>query len=340
MPPEPGWLLVRAAGDARIGTGHVMRCLALSQAWIDRNGRVAFAMREAPAGLRSVIQQEGIDVHLLSGTDDPAATLALARRLGAQWIVLDGYDFGADYQQRVHDAGFRLLAVDDYGHAQRYAADLILNQNIHASEDTYRSRATHTRLLLGTRYALLRREFRRHRDFRREIPERVRHILVTLGGADPDNVTGLVLEALRDLPGGPYIRVVVGPVNPHRAALQRAAGPGVELLESPDMPELMAWADMAVTAAGTTTWELLFMQVPLVALAVADNQLPSAHRMQELGLAETLVFSTGLSPQQIREPALRLMQSAEERRRLAALGRDLVDGDGVERVLEAMRQPD
>src|SRR5262249_40544839 len=149
---------------------------------------------------------------------------------------------------------------DDHGHAEHYSADLVLNQNLHAAEELYRSREPTTRLLLGTRYVLLRREFRPWGGWQRPIPEVARKVLITLGGADPDNVTLRVISAFNQLHfEGLQAVVLVGSSNPHLDELITAArtSPVVIRLESNvnDMAERMAWADAAITASGTTAWE-------------------------------------------------------------------------------------
>ena len=98
-------------------------------------------------------------------------------------MVVDGYQFDAAYHKTLRDAGRKLLALDDNGDAGYYWADLVLNQNIHAQADWYAHRAPDTRLLLGTRYALLRREFLRWRGWQRDTPETAAKVMVTLAAA-------------------------------------------------------------------------------------------------------------------------------------------------------------
>jgi UDP-2,4-diacetamido-2,4,6-trideoxy-beta-L-altropyranose hydrolase len=208
-------LVIRADAGTEIGTGHVMRCLALAQGWQDAGGHAIFAMATEVPNLEGRLKSEGVEVvHLAvkpGSSDDAIATGNLAREIGAAWVVVDGYRFTADYQRRIKDSEMRLLFVDDYGHTDRYYADVVLNQNRHAHEGLYVKREPHTRLLLGTHYALLRREFLRWQGWQREIPPVARRMLVTMGGGDPDNVTLKVILALNqmDLPEL-EVNVVVG----------------------------------------------------------------------------------------------------------------------------------
>ena len=272
-------LLIRADADTRMGTGHVMRCLALAQAWQDAGGQVTFLSAALPPGLESRLNAEGMTLVTLDA--DAAQTALVAQELGADWVVLDGYHFDAGSQRALKDAGARLLVLDDNGDSDAYSADLVLNQNVHARAEWYASRAPDTRLLLGTRYALLRREFRVRHDRPRGTPKVARKVLVTLGGSDPDNVTLKVLDALALIRAESLdVTVVVGGGSPHRASLEDAAArmpfPVRVVVNAANMPELMAWADVAISAAGSTVWELAFSRRPVP--APRDGGEPAGHR--------------------------------------------------------------
>jgi len=159
-------LLIRADADSRIGVGHVMRCLALAQAWQDSGGEAVFVATELPGGLEERLLHEGFQLIRIpapvGGPEDAAATLAAARNHSAVWIVVDGYAFTASFLDALREAGSRVLAIDDMANLERYPVDVLLNQNLSATPAAYDGRAgSSTTLLLGPRFSLLRREFRR-----------------------------------------------------------------------------------------------------------------------------------------------------------------------------------
>jgi len=244
----PRTLLIRCDASIAMGTGHAMRCLALAQAWQDAGGKVTFAMAEATPSIETRVRMEGADVVHLPGLpgsmEDSARMCDLALKEKAEWAVVDGYQFDSAYQSAVRDAGLKLLLIDDHGAAPPYSADLVLNQNVHAKEDLYRERAPDTRLLLGPRYILLRREFAFWRKRTFEIAPRARRILVSMGGSDPENVTEQILKTLlseSDL----ELTVVVGGSSPHSELLESAdsLGKGISVRRDvTNIAELMAWA--------------------------------------------------------------------------------------------------
>ena len=299
-------IVVRADATPAMGLGHAMRCLALAQAYRDAGGDVVFAMADPPAAFAARLAAESIGLR----PAEPAAT-------GADWIVLDGYHFDAAYERELRAAA-RLLVLDD--HDADHDADLILRQGLGARAGD--------RVLAGVRYALLRREFRQWAGGDRAVPERVQRVLVTLGGGDPGPVIDIVLEALTraDL----EVQWITGPLNP-----RRDAPPGVEVVvDATDMPERMQWADLAVTAAGSTSWELARVGTPQIAIELADNQRPVARALAERGIAVPAGWHADLDAAALARAIDGL--TAERRAEMSRRGRAAVDGQGAVRVLEAM----
>jgi UDP-2,4-diacetamido-2,4,6-trideoxy-beta-L-altropyranose hydrolase len=339
-------LLLRADSDIRMGTGHVMRCLALAQAWQDAGGQAVFAAARLSPGLEAQLANYGMRLEKVAadpGTEaDAGQTTELAHRLGAEWVVLDGYHFSGRFQQAIKQAERRLLVIDDYGHAEHYWADWILNQNLHAEESLYRQREPKTQLLLGTRFALLRREFGSWHGRKGAIPEVARKVLVTLGGSDPDNVTAKVIQALQKIiiPGYDAV-VVAGTSNPHRSQLEAALAGSESLIHLrsfvANMPELMAWADVAVAAGGTTSWERACMGLPSLIVILADNQRDLAEASERAGIGWNLGPHQRLTVSAIVETLERLMMDAAARTSMARRGPELVDGQGAARVVHKLR---
>jgi UDP-2,4-diacetamido-2,4,6-trideoxy-beta-L-altropyranose hydrolase len=346
---KAGVLLIRADASAAMGTGHAMRCLALAQAWQDAGGRAVFVMAEAPSAVQARLRAESckvISIPALTEPKDAGRTAEMAHELGAIWVAVDGYQFGADYQRALKVAGSKVLFLDDYGHAASYAADLVLNQNLGAAEELYPRRGPETRLLLGPRYSLLRREFAAWRRWKREIPQAAARVLVTMGGSDPQDVTARVVEALQ-IPRFERIEsvIVVGGSNPHSDFLQQLAKSedgrtGAKITVQADvsnMPELMAWADVAISAAGTTCWELCLLAVPSLLIDVAPNQVPLARELGRLDCAVHLGSADEVSSNMVASALEEVIASKDHRLSLSERARKLVDGFGARRVVAAMR---
>ena len=160
---SPELMLIRADAGPAIGSGHIMRCLALAEAWKDNGGGVIVVLATSAPSLEELLTSEVTGILHIScepgSRQDAYDTVRIAQDRAVTWIVVDGYHFGAEYQKIIRDAGFSLLVIDDYGHATHYYADIVLNQNAYADMSIYPDHEPATRFLLGTRYALIRREF-------------------------------------------------------------------------------------------------------------------------------------------------------------------------------------
>ncbi len=337
-------LLIRTDANARIGTGHLMRCLALAQAWRAEGGAVTFVTACDSEGLLRRLRDEGTGVFRLDSTyPEPGEWETTSRALAAHpgaWVVLDGYHFDPAYQRRIRETGHPLLVIDDLAHLDCYVADLILNQNIYA-EDLHYDHEPGTRLLLGTAYALLRREFWPWQTWQRETPEVARKVLVTLGGSDPDNQTLKVIRALQgvDVPGL-EATVVVGASNPHVADLEAAAGDSqsIRLVRNViNMPELMSWADVAISAGGSTCWELMLMGVPSLLVTLAENQRRIAEALDRIGFAVSLGWYSELEVETLQAEMEKLMLDPSMRCQMSTIGPRWVDGAGAKRTCEVLR---
>lgn len=337
-------LLIRADADTRIGVGHFMRCLALAQAWLRQGAGVAILSncqgdalprRATSAGIKFVPLEKS---HPHSSDID--MTLAQLKRLDNPWLVIDGYQFDPAYHQSIRTAGFRLLVIDDAAHLPYYHADVLLNQNSGAERLAYHCDPD-TSLLLGSQYALLRPEFLPKRGWHKDIPRTASKVLITMGGSDPNNVTMKVIQALQqvDIPNL-EATVVVGPANPNLETLHQAVQNSTHdlrlLTDVPDMAELMSWADVAVSAGGSTCWELAFMGLPSLLLVLSDNQEVVATGMSNGGAAQNLGDGHQISVADLKDALAKITRDGTLRQQMSLRGRVLVDGAGTERICEAM----
>jgi len=335
-------LVIRADANTRMGTGHVMRCIALGQAWQGAGGHVVFIACCTSGLLKERITEEGfllveLPLPYPESEDDLKTTLETARQVDASWIVTDGYHFDLGYLQAVRKSGFKLLCVDDYNHLAKYEADILLNQNIGAEELEYQCNAE-CQKLLGSRHVMLRQEFRASKRPERIFPEIGKKILVTLGGSDPGNVSLKVLEALGRLDVASLeVKIIAGPANPHLDSLQTAIEAleiRCELVASVQrMSELMCWADIAISAAGSTCWELCLTGVPFLIIVVAENQRRVASCLTDQGITVNLGGGDQVEPVGIAEKLNSLLFSRSECERMSVAGGRLIDGFGVDRIL-------
>jgi UDP-2,4-diacetamido-2,4,6-trideoxy-beta-L-altropyranose hydrolase len=339
-----GILLVRADAAVTSGTGHVMRCLALAQAWQHAGGDVIFAIAQSTAAIQERLRSETVKVVAIHGVpgsaEDMRQTIDAALFHKAEWLVVDGYHFDAHYVSELQNV-LSLLVIDDNGELESYSSELVLNQNVHARAEMYAKRAPSTRLLLGPRYALLRNEFTAYRNWARKVPERGTRILLTMGGSDPKDLTPRILSALADLSiDNLQIRVVVGGSAENRSGVAEKAErfPGrVEVMSNvANMAESMVWADLAIAGAGTTCWEMCLLGVPAILVVVAENQRFIAQHLARIGAAVNAGPAESLDCSFLAQITAELLGSGDRRLEMSQSARQLVDGLGSDRVRAAL----
>src|ERR1700733_6771302 len=342
---ERGTLLVRADAGVKMGTGHVMRCLALAQGWRHAGGEVIFALAESTPAVDRLLRSERFNITRMEcapgSPEGLGGALEIARACSADWFVVDGYQFDAQYQKRLQD--FRpMLAIDDNGLLDFYAAELVLNQNAHACAEMYPHISPNTKLLMGPRFALLRDEFAAYRDWTRAIPDRGSKVLLTMGGSDPGNLTPRILPLLAELADDDLrIRVVVGGSAENADVVDeiaaRFAGRVEVLRDVRNMAELMAWADLAISGAGTTCWEMCWLGLPAILVVAAENQRFIAEQLAALGAVENAGSGDSIDPALLAELCRQLLADKSRRVGMSLRAKQVVDGRGRDRVLDRMK---
>lgn len=336
-------LFIRADANDRIGVGHVMRCFALAQEWMRSGGSCTFVGSIPSLAIREKILSEGIGfISLDAPQGSPSDLKALLREVhdfpGESYVVIDGYEFDHNYEGSILAIGCVVLRVDDHNHRKKYNPTILFNQNVGAESLQYNCPAD-TTLLLGSQYVLLREEFVNFQNSKRKQPPRAQKILVTLGGADPENVTSTIARAMTQLEDI-SVRFIMGPVNSFiadvEAILDEVDYPHEMLINSDKMSAHMEWADMAIVAAGSTCWELCRAGLPFMSVVVADNQVPISTHLGQTASAVDLGWFDKLTEKEWVEAINSLIIDHKKRTELSSRASKLIDGQGAARVVQAI----
>ena len=334
----PRILFICNAGAA-VGGGHVMRSLTLARALAALGARCAFL---APPEVAAILDAYGPDMPRVPAASCRAEALVQAAAgVPAEAVVFDHYGLGAAEHRAV--AGDRpSLAIDDLAD-RPLGADLVLDSGpTREAEDYAGLLPDGARLLLGPQNAPIRPAFAERRD--EALGRRggaAKRVLVSMGLTDVGGVTLTVVRRLAPLLGDLAADVVVGAAAPSLPALRTlaAADPRLTIhVDTPAMADLAARADLAVGAAGSSTWERCVLGLPSLLVVLAENQREAAQAMGDMGAALVVdaaapdfpeAFDAALS-QLIGQPALRAA--------LSAWSAEICDGRGAERVAAAVMQ--
>ncbi len=308
-------IVFRVDASTEMGTGHVMRCLTLAQAFCERGDTAAFVCREHPGNLCDIIERHGyivlrlplanpgsegdkssMDPYVL-GTAwdvDAAQTVAAIASLRAKpaWLVVDHYAIDNRWEEALRPWVDRIMVIDDLGN-RPHDCEILLDQNLHEhGEALYQGRlATSTRRFIGPKFAVLRPEFDEP-NLLRVRDGLIRRLLVFFGGTDPGNQCARVMRGLAMLGEfAPDTTIVLGPTNPNRdEVLVAAMGmPRVTVFVSTDrMAELIAEADLGIGTCGVAAWERCALGLPSLVTVSAENQREDARMLHALGACQNL----------------------------------------------------
>jgi UDP-4-amino-4,6-dideoxy-N-acetyl-beta-L-altrosamine N-acetyltransferase len=273
--------------------------------------------------------------------EDVREVVRLYHQCNIDQAIIDHYRVDQRYQKQLYESGVRWLQFDGSA-SEPFLGEWVFNASPSAREDLYGSlkRRQETNFLLGSAFALIRREFieKKHQiQFR----EKVRKILMTFGGGDDRGCTVFCLDSLKSLDPAIERLVLVSSANPRKGEISEWVNkhPGTNvtlLLDVPDVAACMLQADLAIIAGGTTTFETAAMGLPSLIIEIADNQAPNARAWQEQGAAVNLGLLEKLTPQALFQQMISLIQDPARRKAMSEAGQRSVDGQGVQRVAKIL----
>ena len=324
---------IRCDAGARTGVGHLVRCVALAEELVARGAGVRFLSDlGGVAWAEAQLSQRGLPWH--PPPFDPVGLVAAIERLEIDALVIDSYTLPPQHSVAVRKAGRRVLAIVD-GDFRGQTADIYVDQNLDAHIEVDDAIG-----LAGLDYALLRSSVRSLRPLAPRVhgSGRTPKVVAFFGGTDAYRAAPQA-AALLSRTGVPFDATIIGANEELRDELSAiTAGPGQSFEIIPptdDLPKLLAGADLAVSASGTSTWELLCLGLPAALVWVVDNQILGYERTMARGYAAELGQLGHFGDDAV--TTLRTLLTEPGRRTaLAARAWAAVDGRGVERVADAL----
>jgi len=326
-------ILFRVDASENIGMGHLMRCLALSEEF-KKQGHKCYILSEIlDDKLIKKIERFNIEFFKIKSKND---VIDFSKKHDIKWIVTDSYNINREYIKNLKDENFKVLSIDDNA-IIHYFSDIVLNQNI-GSDKLKFSAEKYTKFLLGPKYAILRDELLRRNEKKNR--ESVEKILITLGGTDADNLTLKILKSLDKINKDYEFIVLVGLLNNYYEELKRFSynsDADIRLLKSPEnMSDIYLESDIAISAGGSSCYELSYFGIPNIILTIADNQINSAKALDKKNISIYLGDKNEISTEHIWEKVEELVNNNRMRKTMRGNGRKLVDGKGKKRIVEFM----
>lgn len=341
---------IRADGGSKMGMGHIMRTLVLAKELKRQNNDVFYICRvdsgnELMKSLKVNREQQhdeimnifvsdkykkGIDKVILEGfevcfiredyiVDD-------INNITADMLITDSYDIDEDYFDKTKTMFSKTVYIDDIN-LYHFNVDFLINQNIDAEDFIYRVN-NYTKLMLGTEYVMLREEFKNVEV--KSVKAKARDIMITLGGADPYHVTYKFLTWINKLDYN--FHVVVGPSFENIEALRCFESDRIKLYYNADMVSIMRKCDMAISACGSTLYELAACGVPTIGVIIADNQLGIGEKLSNMGIIKNLGWHNKIDRESFIDSLTALAEDCSIRNKMSREAKIIIDGKGAERI--------
>ena len=311
--------VIRADASTSIGSGHIMRCLTLAHRLKkEKNAKVFFVMRVLPGNLIGVVEKQGFEVlqlppanqkYNLSGYGlwltvpmdvDAQQTIEVLQHYLEEHscrvvdrLIIDSYALDEQWEQVLRPYCRDIMVIDDLAN-RRHDCNILLDQNFYLNKDVRYVGLVpeHCKMLLGPDHALLREEFYEAKKHLRKRDGNIKNILVFYGGSDLTNETEKAIKALVQLHDEGYnfmADIITGVSNSRREKIKKICSKYHFLhyyCQVSNMAEFMNKADLMLGAGGSTTWERLYMELPALVTAVAENQVKCCEECGKAGMIE------------------------------------------------------
>lgn len=363
-------IIIRTDSSDQIGSGHVMRCLTLADYLKSRDNTVRFVCRYLPDNMITYIEQRGYSVEVLMPPDGiinfenlngyeewltvttefdlKQTSEILSKSSASDWLIIDHYALDKNWHKSVRSFCNNLMVIDDLAN-RKYDCDIILDQNLNGNMNgRYGDLVSEKCIrLIGPQFALLRPEFINARNAVKEHSGRIKNILIFFGGVDNDNLTSRAIEAVLQCEYKNFhVDVIVGMGNSYYNEIREICNDRQSFQihrNVNNMAKMMAQADLAIGAAGTTSWERAWLGLPSIIVVLADNQKSGADALHRTGTAWNLGFHSEVTATKIRGAIDFAIANPNETIAMSKRSLDLFGDNprpGVEKVYEAMKKVD
>jgi UDP-2,4-diacetamido-2,4,6-trideoxy-beta-L-altropyranose hydrolase len=336
-------IVFRVDASASIGHGHVMRCLTLADTLRKKGASVRFLCREETGHAIPLIQKKDFEVCVLFPGDAPLSPAEDAKdclkllNQHTDLLIVDHYQLDAAWERNMRTAAKWIMVIDDLAN-RPHDCDLLLDQNLLPDATVrYQEKVPeHCRQLLGTNYVLLEPVYQKT-SRQCAVRQTLQNILVFFGGGDAGNMTCRALRELEESDAS--IDVVIGNAHPYPDEVRElCSANGWQLhVQTRRMAELIAKADLAIGAGGTSHWERTLLGLPSIVIAIAENQYATSEMLAERGACRYLGPADTLPDGAIRSAVESFRTTPSSLHTMSQAAFDVVpDGNGCYRVAEAI----
>jgi len=350
-------VVIRADAGRVVGSGHLMRCLALADELKNNYAKVTFVCRNIQGNMTDFIVKRGYSCEIIPNQEKYFAsdhefyawmltnaayeveqmTKVLSGIGTPNWLIIDHYGIDYYFEKAMQSLVKNVMVIDDLAN-RRHECDLLLDQNYYPDRvNRYDNLVPATCIkLLGPEFTILKPEFAQLRKKSSKAEKIVKNIIISFGGSDNEAMTLKTLAAIlnnkiKDI----TFEVVIGQINPYREAIEKICKQHINLkfhYQISNMAELMSKADLFIGSGGTTNWERLCLGLPAIIISTAENQVEVCQNLADKELIHYLGTVSEFSDEKFNEAFTNCIKNYKWRNFVHVHGQQLVDGKGTSRV--------
>jgi len=317
-------IVFRVDSSAKIATGHVMRCLTLAKALKKQGVEIIFICRDLEGNIIDRVKKENFEVKILPKpsksiksepenpylewlevnlSEDAKQTKEIISKLVAKpTLIIDHYAIDEIWENEIRESVNKIIAIDDLAN-RKHNCDILIDQNLyHNYQNRYDDLVPkNCQKFLGPEYAILREQFFKIKPRKRT---EVKNILICFGGIDPDNITLKAVKATIEAQKTLKINfnvIVIGAKNNYQEEIKQICGENkFEYKDYVDnMADSMHWSDLAIGAGGSMSWERCYMNLPVIVISLAENQIEICQTLNDKGIIKYLGDNSNVNQEDI-----------------------------------------
>lgn len=266
--------IFRADGNAKIGVGHIMRCLTIAEALADLVGVNSIRFITSDEASAKVVNEHGFTAEILH-TDYDKMEEELPQweslNISNAVVLVDSYYVTDEYLYKIKRYG-KIILLDDF-QMHAFPVDVVINYNVFADLKKYIDLyGNECELYIGEKYVPIRKQFL---NVQYKINDNINNIMITTGGGDIYNIAQKIYKELSSINPNVVFHIISGVFNPYYDELKQIENKNHNMIVYHDvsnMAEIMKKCELAVTAGGSTIYELAAIGVPMICFSYAENQ--------------------------------------------------------------------
>ena len=293
-------IIFRVDSSKKIGSGHLMRCLSISDLLIDEGAQVLFISCSNKGNFNSLVKEKGIPHKVIKNKleknldngeiEDANETIRLIKDQSLDMIIIDHYSLGVRWERALKPYTKKIFVIDDLANRE-HDCDFLLDQNFVLNhEDRYRNKVPKKcNLFLGPQYALLQKDYD---SFKVRIRTRVKRLLIFFGGHDNQCLSLVTLKCVLAMKlSNLYIDIVISSEDNSVDTMKKISKNNPKIFFHHNLPSLSALinkSDLAIGAGGISLWERCLLGLPAIVITVSDNQIESCKALSKVGAIKLL----------------------------------------------------